>query len=108
MPWSRLKPLLQADALQLRDDRHGRILLAETPKVQRGKHFPAAGARRARQFKVYRWSPDDGQNPRTDTYEIDLSAGRWSLDALIKIKNEVDPTLTFRRSCREVSAAVAP
>lgn len=23
------------------------------------------------------------------------------LDALIKIKNEMDPTLTFRRSCRE-------
>ena len=42
------------------------------------------------------------QNPRMDTYEIDLDAcGPMVLDALIKIKNEVDTTLTFRRSCRE-------
>ena len=55
-----------------------------------------------REFRIYRWNPDDGQNPRTDTYEIDLDAcGPMVLDALIKIKNEVDPTLTFRRSCRE-------
>ena len=53
-------------------------------------------------FKVYRWNPDDGQNPRLDTYEIDLdTCGPMVLDALIKIKNEIDPTLTFRRSCRE-------
>ena len=61
-----------------------------------------AGAKRVREFRIYRWNPDDGQNPRTDTYEIDLDAcGPMVLDALIKIKNEVDPTLTFRRSCRE-------
>ena len=55
-----------------------------------------------REFQIYRWNPDDGQNPRTDTYEVDLDAcGPMVLDALIKIKNEVDPTLTFRRSCRE-------
>jgi succinate dehydrogenase / fumarate reductase iron-sulfur subunit len=37
-----------------------------------------------------------------DTYEVDLdSCGPMVLDVLIKIKNEVDPTLTFRRSCRE-------
>ena len=55
-----------------------------------------------RAFRIYRWNPDDGQNPRTDTYEVDLDAcGPMVLDALIKIKNEVDPTLTFRRSCRE-------
>ena len=36
------------------------------------------------------------------TYEVDLnSCGPMVLDALIKIKNEIDPTLTFRRSCRE-------
>src|SRR5262249_17761584 len=50
----------------------------------------------------YRWNPDDGQNPRLDSYAIDLDAcGPMVLDALIKIKNEVDTTLTFRRSCRE-------
>ena len=68
-----------------------------------GKTFKApAGAKRVREFRIYRWNPDDGQNPRTDTYEVDLDAcGPMVLDALIKIKNEVDPTLTFRRSCRE-------
>jgi succinate dehydrogenase / fumarate reductase iron-sulfur subunit len=55
-----------------------------------------------RDFKIYRWDPDDGQNPRTDIYQVDLDAcGPMVLDALIKIKNEIDPTLTFRRSCRE-------
>ncbi|MDA8249855.1 MAG: succinate dehydrogenase iron-sulfur subunit [Rhodospirillales bacterium] len=55
-----------------------------------------------RAFRIYRWDPDSGENPRTDTYEVDLDdCGPMVLDALIKIKNEVDPTLTFRRSCRE-------
>ena len=53
-------------------------------------------------FSVYRWNPDDQKNPQLDEYEIDLeSCGPMVLDALIKIKNEIDSTLTFRRSCRE-------
>ena len=53
-------------------------------------------------FKVYRWNPDDDRNPRLDTYQVDLeTCGPMVLDALVKIKNEIDPTLTFRRSCRE-------
>jgi len=65
-------------------------------------HAAPAGAARVKEFKIYRWSPDDEENPRTDVYEIDLDAcGPMVLDALIKIKNEVDSTLTFRRSCRE-------
>jgi len=77
--------------------------LPKNSKIGKGKHFPAkSGAKNTRTFKIYRWSPDDDSNPRTDTYEIDLdSCGPMVLDALIKIKNEVDPTLTFRRSCRE-------
>jgi len=56
----------------------------------------------ARTFRVYRWNPDDTQNPRIDEYEVDMAAcGPMVLDALIKIKNEIDATLTFRRSCRE-------
>ncbi len=68
-----------------------------------GKRYPApAGAKRVKAFKIYRWNPDDGANPRYDTYELDLdTTGPMVLDALIKIKAEVDPTLTFRRSCRE-------
>lgn len=53
-------------------------------------------------FKIYRYNPDSDKNPRIDTFEVDMSkSGPMVLDALIKIKNEVDSTLTFRRSCRE-------
>lgn len=76
--------------------------LPKNSRIQKGKHFPAQGAKQPRTFKIYRWNPDDGLNPRTDTYEVDMAAcGPMVLDALIKIKNEIDPTLTFRRSCRE-------
>src|SRR5271157_1456291 len=77
--------------------------LPANSRVRQGKTFKApAGAKRVRDFRIYRWDPDEGQNPRTDTYQVDLDAcGPMVLDALIKIKNEVDPTLTFRRSCRE-------
>ncbi|HEV2675869.1 MAG TPA: succinate dehydrogenase iron-sulfur subunit [Aliidongia sp.] len=77
--------------------------LPANSKVKEGRVFKApAGAKRVRSFKIYRWSPDDGQNPSLDTYELDLDAcGPMVLDALIKIKNETDTTLTFRRSCRE-------
>ena len=77
--------------------------LPANSKVGVGKTINVAnGAKRAKTFKIYRWNPDDGQNPRTDTYEIDLDkCGPMVLDALIKIKNEIDPTLAFRRSCRE-------
>lgn len=55
-----------------------------------------------KRLKIYRYDPDATENPRMDTYEIDLDqCGPMVLDALIKIKNELDPTLSFRRSCRE-------
>ena len=68
-----------------------------------GKHFPAPkDAKNIRNFKIYRWDPEGEGNPRVDTYEVDMdSCGPMVLDAIIKIKNEVDSTLTFRRSCRE-------
>ena len=69
-------------------------------EVQRRRgDFEAAIATTAR---ANRYDPDSGENPRVDTYEVDMdSCGPMVLDALIKIKNEIDPTLTFRRSCRE-------
>lgn len=76
--------------------------LPKNSKISKGKHFAVAGAKTPRVFKIYRWNPDSGENPRTDTYEVDMaSCGPMVLDALNKIKNEIDPTLTFRRSCRE-------
>ncbi|MDD9993764.1 MAG: succinate dehydrogenase iron-sulfur subunit [Rhodospirillales bacterium] len=79
------------------------LTLPQNSKVGKGKHFPADGApSKSRRFKIYRYDPDSGENPRTDTYDLDLDrCGPMVLDALIKIKNEVDATLTFRRSCRE-------
>lgn len=54
-------------------------------------------------FHIYRWNPDEPTSkPRMQSYTLDLNkTGPMMLDALIRIKNEVDPTLTFRRSCRE-------
>ena len=77
--------------------------LPKNSTVGEGRTYAApAGAKNVKAFKIYRWDPDGGANPRTDTYEIDLDqCGPMVLDALIKIKNEVDTTLTFRRSCRE-------
>ncbi|MBD3728542.1 MAG: succinate dehydrogenase iron-sulfur subunit [Sphingomonadales bacterium] len=77
--------------------------LPKNSKIRKdGKAHTAAGASRVKKFKIYRYDPDSGENPRYDTFEIDLdNCGPMVLDALIKIKNEIDPTLTFRRSCRE-------
>lgn len=54
-------------------------------------------------FQIYRWNPDEpASKPKMQSYTLDLNkTGPMMLDALIRIKNEVDPTLTFRRSCRE-------
>jgi len=77
--------------------------LPANSKLRDGNTFPApSGATQVRRFKIYRWDPDTGENPRVDTFDVDLgTCGPMVLDALIKIKNEMDPTLTFRRSCRE-------
>ncbi len=77
--------------------------LPANSKVGEGQtHGAGAGATRVRRFRVYRYDPDSGKNPRLDTFEVDLDqCGPMVLDALIKIKDEVDTTLAFRRSCRE-------
>jgi len=79
------------------------LTLPKNSRITQGKVFKAEpGAKDVRSFKIYRWDPDGDATPRLDTYEVDLKqCGPMVLDALIKIKNEVDSTLTFRRSCRE-------
>ena len=65
-------------------------------------HKAPAGAKDVRTFRIYRFDPEGSEAPRVDSYEVDMSScGPMVLDALIKIKNEIDATLTFRRSCRE-------
>ncbi|MEG9861591.1 MAG: succinate dehydrogenase iron-sulfur subunit [Parvularculales bacterium] len=79
------------------------LRLPRNSRPKEGKNWPAPeAASGAKTFRIYRWSPDDDDNPRIDRYTIDMEqCGPMVLDALIKIKNETDPTLTFRRSCRE-------
>ncbi len=71
--------------------------------LTQGKTYPAPpGTTNIRRFEIYRWNPDTGANPRIDIYELDANnCGTMVLDAIIKIKNEIDSSLTFRRSCRE-------
>ena len=79
------------------------LTLPKGSQVKPGKTHPAsAGAKSLRKVKVYRYDPDVGGNPRLDSYEVEVDKRTpMVLDVLIKIKNEIDPTLTFRRSCRE-------
>nr|VFK38163.1 MAG: succinate dehydrogenase subunit B [Candidatus Kentron sp. TC]VFK38827.1 MAG: succinate dehydrogenase / fumarate reductase iron-sulfur subunit [Candidatus Kentron sp. TC]VFK54424.1 MAG: succinate dehydrogenase / fumarate reductase iron-sulfur subunit [Candidatus Kentron sp. TC] len=81
----------------------GEFKLPENSKIFPGKTFNAAGgAKNKKRFVIYRWEPDTGDNPRRDVFEIDRGAcGPMVLDALLMIKNEIDPTLSLRRSCRE-------
>jgi succinate dehydrogenase / fumarate reductase iron-sulfur subunit len=79
------------------------LALPRNSKVTTGKTWNAPPSRVGwQEFRVYRWNQEDGQNPRIDSYWVErATCGPMVLDALIKIKNEIDPTLTFRRSCRE-------
>jgi len=79
------------------------LTLPKNSKPTEGRSWPQpTGAHETRQYRIYRWNPEDGENPRIDTYHVDTAdCGPMILDALIWIKNKIDPTLTFRRSCRE-------
>jgi succinate dehydrogenase / fumarate reductase iron-sulfur subunit len=76
--------------------------LPANSRISGGKRHKDPSNGRLRSVKVYRWDPDSGENPRLDIYEVDMDAcGPMVLDVLIRIKNNIDSTLTFRRSCRE-------
>ncbi len=79
------------------------LTLPKNSKIMPGKTWPKpAGATRLKEYRVYRYDPDSGENPRLDTYFIDRDdCGPMVLDGLLWIKNKIDPTLTLRRSCRE-------
>jgi len=79
------------------------IALPKNSRPTEGKTWPhAPGAHQEREYRIYRYNPENGANPRIDTYFVDVEdCGPMVLDALIWIKNKIDPTLTFRRSCRE-------
>ncbi len=76
--------------------------LPKGSRIKPGKTWPRPEGGRVKEFRVYRWNPDEGGNPRLDTYFVDLDkCGPMVLDGLIAIKSNHDSTLTFRRSCRE-------
>jgi succinate dehydrogenase / fumarate reductase iron-sulfur subunit len=77
--------------------------LPKGSRVAAGEVWPLpSGVANTKRFRIYRWNPENGGNPRLDTFTLDLDqCGPMMLDALIKLKNEIDATLTFRRSCRE-------
>ncbi len=77
--------------------------LPANSRVRPGRLYKAmGGTRTVKSFRVYRFDPESADNPRLDVFEIDMDdCGPMVLDVLIKIKSEVDSTLTFRRSCRE-------
>ncbi|MEN0654315.1 MULTISPECIES: succinate dehydrogenase iron-sulfur subunit [Hyphobacterium] len=79
------------------------LTLPKGSQPKKGKTWPKPeGATKTREFKIYRYDPESGEGPRWDHYTVDTGdCGPMLLDALIWIKNRVDPTLTFRRSCRE-------
>src|ERR1700743_2461231 len=102
MTW---RPFRQQSALTSSGDCNmSEFTLPANSKVGEGKHWPAPpeGTRHVKSFRIYRWSPDNEANPTLDTFEIDLDkCGPMVLDALTKINDEIDPNLSFRRSCRE-------
>lgn len=74
------------------------VATSESAPLAAGQQSP-----NIKKFEIYRWNPDTPEKkPFMQTYELDLNqTGPMVLDALIRVKNEIDPTLTFRRSCRE-------
>ena len=79
------------------------LALPRNSKITEGKKWPKpVNEENTREFRVYRWNPEDEKNPSIDTYFIDTEdCGPMVLDALMKIKSDIDTSLTFRRSCRE-------
>jgi succinate dehydrogenase / fumarate reductase iron-sulfur subunit len=80
------------------------LRLPKDSRVKRGKTYKSDSKNKdnIRKVHIYRYNPENEDNPQLDTFEIDTTTcGEMILDVIIKIKAEIDPTLTFRRSCRE-------
>src|SRR5215210_8208534 len=89
-------------ALPARSNALAEFRLPKNSRITKGRAHPPESGGRLKTFKIYRYDPDSPANPRYDSFTINLDkTGPMVLDALIRIKNEIDSTLTFRRSCRE-------
>lgn len=62
---------------------------------------PAATKRKVR-FSIYRYDPDKDARPYMEDLVVELlPTDKMLLDALVRIKQDVDESISFRRSCRE-------
>ncbi len=62
----------------------------------------ATAGTRTVHFEIYRYDPDKDAKPYMQKLQVELQpTDRMLLDALIRIKSEVDDSLSLRRSCRE-------
>ena len=75
--------------------------LPTNSKILKGNYYKdKTNSSNLKKVNVYRWDPSLNKNPTIDTFEVDMdNCGPKVLDILFKIKNEIDPSLTFRRSC---------
>tara|TARA_B100000029_G_C17583800_1_gene960497 strand:+ start:1200 stop:1976 length:777 start_codon:yes stop_codon:yes gene_type:complete len=79
-----------------------KISLPKNSRFTKGNYYKLDNPKNLKKINIYRWNPDKKTNPTIDTFEVDLDkCGQMVLDALILIKDEIDSSLTFRRSCRE-------
>jgi len=107
------RPSLRLTSTQVRGFASVSDINKDAAKTQSDKNLSDGGkasqhasedkAPRMKAFQIYRWNPENPtEKPKMQTYTLDLNkTGPMVLDALIRVKNEIDPTLTFRRSCRE-------
>ena len=72
--------------------------LPANSKIEKGQYYKdKTGSKNIRKVNVYRWDPSTNENPRLDTYEVDMdNCSSKVLDVLNKIKNEIDPSIAYR------------
>ena len=77
------------------------INLPTNSKVQKGQYYKdKTGSQNIKKININRCDPSKNEKPRIDTYEVDMdNCPSKVLDILNKIKNEIDPSLAYRRSC---------
>ena len=73
--------------------------MATTQETQKTE-TTATGEVETATLNVFRYVPEEDDEPHTETYEVETYEGMTVLDALIKIRDEQDPSLTVRHSCR--------
>ena len=73
----------------------------DIPRPPLTREWPKPEGERVQAFDLYRYDPESDEGPRVERFWLDLDrCGPMLLDALALIR-EIDPTLSYRRSCAE-------